>query len=290
MDIAVTGGTGFIGKALIKRHLSAGDTVRVLSRENALVEAAVPDNSQIYTGDLLDKNRIPDGFVENADILYHCAAELYRPELMEDLHVNGTVNLLEKAEGKIKRWVQLSSVGVYGIHKSGFVTEKTPLNPSGMYEKTKTGSDRIILKAMEDKRIEATLLRPSNVFGPDMTNRSLFQLISMVHADRFFFIGKPGASANYIHVQNVVEALWKCGTLEQAGNSIYNLSDHMLMEDFVNTIAQALGKKKVLRRIPGLPVRLAVKVLEHSLDLFQGVCNDAQIKISDRQDKSGTGI
>ena len=262
MEVAVTGGTGFIGRSLIKRHLSSGDTVRVLSRQNIPAGHIASGDVQPFEGNLLSKERIPDGFIENVDILYHCAAELYRPELMEDLHVKGTINLLDKAEGKIKRWIQLSSVGVYGIHKTGVVTEKTPLNPNGLYERTKAKSDKIILKAMKDKRIEATLLRPSNVFGPDMTNRSVFKLISMIHAGRFFFIGNPGASANYIHVRNVAEALWKCGTLKQAGNAIYNISDHMLMEDFVNAISQALGRERVLWRIPGFPVRLAVKVLE----------------------------
>ena len=52
MEVAITGGTGFIGRALVLRHLAAGDTVRVLSRRSSNQDG-FPDVVKLYSGDLV---------------------------------------------------------------------------------------------------------------------------------------------------------------------------------------------------------------------------------------------
>jgi nucleoside-diphosphate-sugar epimerase len=83
-----------------------------------------------------------------------------------------------------------------------------------------------------------------------MMNQSLFNMIAMIDRGLFFYIGKPGASANYIHADNVVDGLVRCGTMQQAKGRVYNLSDHCTMEHFVETIADALGRSPPRLRIP----------------------------------------
>jgi nucleoside-diphosphate-sugar epimerase len=224
MIVAITGGTGFIGKRLVLRHLMEGNTVRVLTRRSA--------ND---TG---------------ADLLYHCAAEINRPDLMQKVHVQGTRNLIEAANGKVGRWIQLSSVGVYGSNLNSIVTEDTLLNPVGIYETTKAESDNLVIEAAARGAITFSMLRPSNVFGEEMTNRSLYQLISIIDKGLFFFVGKPGASANYIYIDNVIEGLIRCGKLSEAKGRIYNLSDWKSMEEFVSVISAELGKPTPRLRIP----------------------------------------
>ncbi|MEW5949729.1 MAG: NAD(P)-dependent oxidoreductase [Thermodesulfobacteriota bacterium] len=260
MIVAITGGTGFIGKKLVQRHLAQGDTVRILTRRNRS-EISLCPHLKIYRADLTTNSNDLIPFVKGADLLYHCAAELRDTGRMYAVHVQGTSNLLKAAIGRIGRWVQLSSVGVYGPHIAGVVTEETPLNPTGIYEKTKAESDLIILRAAESEAIRFSILRPSIVFGEGMTNRSLFQLVSAIDKGVFFFIGKRGASANYIHVDNVVEGLIICGRLPQAEGRIYNLSDWRSMEEFITIIARQLGKSMPSFRIPEGVIRLIVTLL-----------------------------
>jgi nucleoside-diphosphate-sugar epimerase len=94
-----------------------------------------------------------------------------------------------------------------------------------------------------------------------MSNRSLFGLIALIQKGWFFFIGQPSASANYIHVDNVVNALLLCGSVAQANGQVYNLSDYRSMEDFVKLITDSLGCKRPHLRIPEVPVRLLIKLL-----------------------------
>ena len=60
-------------------------------------------------------------------------------------------------------------------------------------EKTKAESDQLVMNAARKGTFTYSILRPSNVFGPTMTNQSLFQMIEMISKGLFFFIGKDVA-------------------------------------------------------------------------------------------------
>lgn len=260
MIVAITGGTGFIGKKLVLRHLDRGDQVRLISRR-AKTEVDLPGDVTVYQADLADRNTNLVPFVDGADILYHCAGEVRDPGRMYAVHVEGTTKLVDAAAGRIGHWVQLSSVGVYGPHYRGIIAEDALENPIGIYEETKVCADHIVIDGAGRSKFTCTILRPSNVFGPAMKNRSLFKLITAVDKKIFFFIGKPGAVANYIPVDNVVEALLRCGTVEAAKGRIYNLSDHCTVEELIKVIAQSLAKPIPRFRLPEAPVRLLARML-----------------------------
>jgi len=252
--VAVTGGTGFIGKHLIARHIARGDQVRYLTRRKATADIR---GAVAHMGDLGSSAGELREFVHGADVLYHCAAELRNEAEMEKTNVQGTINLLAAASGEIGRWVQLSSTGVYGTRPHGNIDEDSAINPGNAYERSKAKSDELVSKASE-QGLQCVLLRPSNVYGTDMPNRSLFQLIGMIDKGMFFFIGERGAMANYIHVENVVDALILCGTAGLRGNSrAYIVSDHRKLEDFVGIIATSLGKRAPKIRLPESLMRTA---------------------------------
>ena len=127
MLVGITGGTGFIGRALVRRHLAAGDTVRLLSRRLG-DNVALPDTVQAFHGDLTGAVGSLVPFVDGVDVLYHCAGEIRDLTRMYSVHVTGTKNLCFAAGHRIGHWVQLSSVGAYGPQYSGIVTEETPLH------------------------------------------------------------------------------------------------------------------------------------------------------------------
>lgn len=258
MIVAVTGGTGFIGQKLLARLLGQGDTVRLLTRSSATTEKS--SLLKMHQCDLLTAgvNELA-AMLDGVDVVYHCAGQLKDSHAMRALHVDATRKLAEAASGRVAHWVQLSSVGVYGPVTAGTVTENTVSNPVGEYEITKTESDQIVVDAAHQGGFSYSLLRPSNVFGAGMTNQSLFGLTSMIQRGLFFYIGKPGASANYVHVDDVVEGLLRCGTMPAAHGKTYNLSDHCTMEQFVAVIAQALGKDAPHMRLPEAPVRLLAR-------------------------------
>ena len=259
MIVAITGARGFVGQRLVMAHLTRGDEVRVLARSS---KGPVPESCKVFVGDLTVPGSLPLAFADGADVLYNCAAELRDESRMKAVNVAGTRSLLELATSRVRRWVQLSSVGVYGPRRAGEVREDAALSPENTYERTKAEADRLVAGKAGEGAFGHVVLRPSIVFGSDMPNQSLRQLAGMVRRGRFSFIGPPGASANYIPVDNVIDALLLCGTHPSAIGRTYNLSDWVTMEDFIAGIADALGVQRPRRRLPLGPVRAIAKVME----------------------------
>jgi nucleoside-diphosphate-sugar epimerase len=249
VNIAITGATGFIGNELVLKHLELGNSVRILTRRNKN-SIIFQKDVKIFNGDLTGDRVLLDSFVKDVDVLYNCAAEIRDESKMHQVNVMGTQNLVNAAGGYVKHWVQLSSTGVYGNPSTGIITEVTPVDPKNTYETTKLRSDEIVIKAGNNNLFSYTILRPSNVFGSRMKNQSLYQLIRAIDNGLFFFMGKKGASANYISVENVVNALILCGQVQNAKGKIYILSDWMAIERFILLISDGLNKPFPKIRLP----------------------------------------
>lgn len=250
--VAITGGTGFIGRRLAAKHVALGNEVRYLTRS---ADAVMLPGAIRHVGNLSGPSDELKRFARDVDVLYHCAAELNDASRMEETNVAGTRNLLRATQGEVGRWVQLSSTGVYGLQREGEVHEDSELRPGNAYERSKAAADALVLEAADRQALPCVLLRPTNVYGVGMRNRSLFQLIRMIDKGLFFFIGPAGATANYIHVENVVDALLACGQAElPRKGQAYIVSDHCSLETFIGIIADYLG-----RPVPGvrLPLPLA---------------------------------
>lgn len=254
--VAITGGRGFIGARLVEAHLALGDEVRVLTRRPPREPSA---RARFFEGDLEKEGPSLSSFLEGADLLYHCAGQLSDPARMWAAHVEGTRRLLRQVAGTRTRWVQLSSVGVYGRQREGTVREDTPPSPLGPYEESKAEADRLVLEARAHGVLgAAVVLRPSIVFGRGMPNSALRGLAAMLRRRAFFYVGAPGASANYVAVENVVDALLLAGAASIDG--VYNLSEHTTIEAFVEAIARAIGAPSPLLRLPEAPIRRAARL------------------------------
>ena len=258
MKTAITGGTGFIGRPLVKTLLERGDEVRVLSRRPADTTSTF-QGARWSQGDF--RHPIDPTFLSGVDTLYHLAAELNKPEEMEAVNVQGTANLLSAAtKAGVRRWIQLSSIGVYGPPRGLLVTEGTTPAPANEYEKTKLASDRLVQEACQRSDMDYVILRPSNVIGADMKNGSFFALVKAVSRGRYFFIGPRGAVATYVHVEDVVRALVACQKAPKGG--VYNLSSDCAWEALIERIASLVGVRSPHIRIPAAPLRLVIGVLE----------------------------
>jgi nucleoside-diphosphate-sugar epimerase len=253
--VAITGATGFIGKRLVQRHLAQGNTVRYLTRGHSSgLGDALP-----YIADLREPSDTLHRFLDGVDVVYHLAAELHDESKMRMVNLEGTRKLLESLPAKDKPlWIQLSSTGVYGAKGDLSVDEDTLACPKNPYELTKFEADELVKEFSSRVGLRAFILRPSTVYGPDMPNQSVFQLISMIDKGLFFFIGKPGAIANYIHVENVVDILMHTAAKSPLhGIATYIVSDHCTLEELVSIITKTLGKGMPRMRVPEPLARMA---------------------------------
>lgn len=264
----VTGATGFIGKQLVYELLSLGHRVIAISRKQ---ENIFPAEVIIIRGDLANKQLNEQHLLSGVDIVFHCAGELANETNMFRLHVEGTQFLLDKLLSFPERsrplhWVQLSSVGAYGpppiFGLERVVTEASPERPMGDYERTKTASDHIVMNSHLAGNITWSVLRPSNVIGVEMPNNSVRGMVRMIKKGLFFYVGKSGSVANYVHVRDVIQGLIFCAFNPLSKGEIFNLSCDCTFESMVEQIAQSLKVSSPCIRLPGAPMRMVASLLE----------------------------
>lgn len=267
-SVLVTGATGFIGRALVLQLCRLGHTITVLSRRRG---GDFPPGIAVVQGDLADPASLPPEIISGIDSIFNCAGELGNTGTMRRLHVEGTANLLNhignrRQRSEPLRWVQLSSVGAYGPVEIGgitrVVTESTPERPCGEYEITKTEADHLLQKASADGIIALTILRPSNVFGPGMPNRSFPGLLNAIRRGMFFYIGSKEAISTYVHVEDVVRALLTCASNPKAVGKVYNLSNDCFLSELVSSVADSCARSHPRLVIPESLVRILSSAFE----------------------------
>ena len=256
--IAITGATGFIGSELVKNCIACGWRIKVLTRGYKTMQKN--PQVELFIGDLISTHNW-SGFIKNVDVIINCAGTIDNKKQLNAVNVEGPTRLLNAAIGNVKRWVQLSSAGVYGNQKNKTITEKNSLLPKTPYEKSMARFDKILYKASIENKIKIVILRPTSVFGSNMKNQSLFQLVTAIKRKLFFFIGAPNNIINSVHVHDVVNALMLCSVASKKSFKIYNISNDVTVTKLVKIICRALDKKTPKIRLPLFIVKPLVIVI-----------------------------
>jgi dihydroflavonol-4-reductase len=166
----VTGGTGFIGRAVVVELLAAGREVRVLARHP---EAIADLQVEVARGDLVNPASLASA-VRGCDRVFHVAAD-YRlwvpdPEAMYAANVQGTKDLMTAAaEAGVERVVYTSTVGALGNPGDGTPgTEATPVTLADMvghYKRSKFLAEQVVLEYVR-QGLPVVLVHPSAPVGP----------------------------------------------------------------------------------------------------------------------------
>ncbi len=243
------------------RLLASGHRVRLLSRrppEGRLTGKVEWHHADLAGGDADALLR----FVDGADTVYHCAGEVREVARMESTNRDGTERLARLAAGRIGRWVQLSTAGVYGNPRCGTIDEQTSPGPEDAYEASKLHGDEALIAVGAGAGMPWTVLRPTIVFGRNMPNSSMRGLVEAIWRGRFFYIGSGKAVLPYVHVDDVVEALVLQGSHGCAPGQVFNLSDDVTLDEFVVEVCRLSGCRPPALRLPETPVRAAAAALQ----------------------------
>ncbi|MBA4395435.1 MAG: oxidoreductase, partial [Desulfobacca sp.] len=149
MRILVTGGTGFTGKALVRRLLDEGHQVVALDYKEGLKTEELKNwGAEVVIGSVTDKKRV-DQCMEGVDVVHHLAAafrELDVPNsYYHEVNVQGTKNTLESAfRHNVKKFIYCSTCGVHGNidHPPG--GEEAPIKPADYYQSTKYEAEPLV--------------------------------------------------------------------------------------------------------------------------------------------------
>ena len=236
--ILILGGRGFVGKNLLSRIDCTQNSVTVISRKNFFSKA------KIIIADLTSDHFKINNLI-NFDIIFNCSGELKDKVIMDQLHIKAQkkmISFLSKEclrKKKKVRWVQVSSVGVFGFKNKNeniVIDEESIKNPSNYYEKTKLESEKILILGANNF-FEYIILRPSTIYGKEMKSDFIFKLNHFIKKGLFFYINSKETLFNMIHIKDVCDALILCAKKSKK-NQDFNLSCNYELKEIVKIICE----------------------------------------------------
>ncbi|MFC1574214.1 NAD-dependent epimerase/dehydratase family protein [Candidatus Latescibacterota bacterium] len=183
MKYLVTGGTGFIGSALVRRLVSEGKDVRVI--DNDLRGAAsrlddISENIELVKADIRDAQTVQDA-CRGVNVVFHLAylngTEYFytKPELVLDIGVKGMVNVIDGCIKEGVRELFLASTSevyqtppVVPTDETVPLTVPDPLNPRYSYGGGKIICELMAINYGRKYFDRVVIFRPHNVYGPNM--------------------------------------------------------------------------------------------------------------------------
>jgi nucleoside-diphosphate-sugar epimerase len=251
----VTGGSGFIGGALIKRLVGDGASVRALARSDAAAAKVEALGAEAVRGDLEDQASMTAG-AAGCERAFHLAAHLGEWGELADFergNVVGTGNALAAcAEAGVRRFVHCGTeaalmAGEPLVH----VDETAPLRPDSKapYSATKAKAELAVRAANRDG-FETVVLRPRFVWGQGDTTL-LPQMVATVEAGKWAWIGGGTNVTDTAHVDNVVEGLILAAERGRGGEA-YFLTDGepVVFREFITAMLATEGVEPPDRNLP----------------------------------------
>jgi nucleoside-diphosphate-sugar epimerase len=180
-----------------------------------------------------------------------------RREMWES-NVEGTRNMLDAAvQGGVRRFVHCSTVGVHGDVKHPPANEEAPYAPGDYYQESKTEGERVVLDYMAQGRLPIVVFRPGGIYGP--RDLRFLKLIKAIKIKKFVMLGSGEVIYQMIYIDDLIEGILLCGTVEKAIGNVYILTgeEPVTLNQLVRMIAGVLSVPPPRWRIPVTPVYLA---------------------------------
>ncbi|MFN2617735.1 MAG: NAD-dependent epimerase/dehydratase family protein [Thermoleophilaceae bacterium] len=263
----VTGGSGFVGGALIRRLVRDGFRVRGLARSERSAEAVSRAGAEPVQGDVSNPDALRAG-AAGCELAFHAAARLgeWGPwEEFEQINVQGTLNVLEacRAAG-VRRMVHVGTeAAVVAGQPLVMVDETAPLRPDSKapYCASKALAEQAVRDA-NGNGLETVVVRPRLVWGPGDTT-VLPSIARAVEQGRFAWIGGGRHRTSTTYIDNAVEGLVLGAERGRPGEA-YFVTDGEPVEfrEFVTRQLAALGVEAPTRTLPLPAARAAAVGLE----------------------------
>ena len=271
----VTGGTGFIGSALVKSLVARGASVRCFDNHSRGVHTKLGDaihHVELVTGDIRDAPAVADA-VRGVDAVCHFAyvngTEFFyqRPEEILEVAVKGMMNVLDAclAHG-VRDLLLASSSEVYQTAERIPTPEDVPLvvpdllNPRYSYGGGKIISELLAINYGRKFFERVVIVRPHNVYGPDMGAEHVIPQFAMrmrraveeipAGVIPFEIQGTGNETRSFIFIDDFIDGLMR--VIEHGLHmGVYNIGteQEMPIAEVARAVAACFGR--TIRIVPG---------------------------------------
>ena len=275
MTVLVTGATGFVGSAVLRRLDEAGVALRALVRPTSDRRNLEGIPAEIMVGDLTDRASL-DRAVTGCAALFHVAAD-YRlwtrdPGSMLEANVDGTRNVVvAAAEAGVERIVYTSSVAALGLNPDGEpADEDTPSTLDdmiGIYKRSKFLAEAEVRRFVAEEGVPAVIVNPSAPVGPrDIKPTPTGRMIAQ--AANGAMPAYVDTGLNVVHVDDVAEGHWLAFEKGLIGERYILGGENMSLREILEAITAVAGTSPPRVRLPHAAIMPVAVVAEAWARLF----------------------
>ena len=256
MGIAlITGGSGHVGANLVRELSSRGYQVRCIYFDNDH-RAFEGFNVELVKGNITDISTLDNAF-KDVEVVFHTAAVISLDrkdkDLIRSVNVGGTENVCEMSlRHDVKKLIHFSSVDAFvrePLEDPLYENRSLVTDPNAVpYDLSKADAQRIVLEYC-DKGLNASIIHPSGIFGPNDFKPSLFgqEFINIANGKRPYSIN---VGYDYVDVRDLCKTSVDCidkGEIKQNYIVGGNYMDFVYMSEVMSEI---LNKKLIRSTLP----------------------------------------
>jgi dihydroflavonol-4-reductase len=258
-QVFLTGGTGFVGEAILARLIADGRTVRALTRSDAGAERLAAAGAQPVHGDILDPAGLSAAML-TCEVVYHVAGLngfcLPDPSELLRMNVTGTVNVVRAAGvAGVRRIVYTSSAATIGEADGTIGREDSPHRGSFLshYEHSKWQAERDAFAAAAAAGVELVSVNPASVQGPGRTRGTAKLLLGYLNGTLKTVID---SRMSIVDIADCAEAHLRAETSGATGERYLISGATLTVREAIAAMAEIAGIEGVPRILPA-PVAMA---------------------------------
>lgn len=278
--VLVTGATGLVGSHVVESLHGEGVAIRALVRPRSDHGWLTVRGIECIAGELQEGADLREA-VKGVTHVVHCAAKVgdWGPAReYRRVNVGGLEAMLNACRSEtleLKRFVHISSLGVYPARDHYGTDESTPTSRSGIdgYTLSKIEAEELLLSRVREDGLPVVILRPGFIYGP--RDRTILpRLLERLRAEKFAYLGSGRQLLNNTFVGNLVDAVSLALQAADVVGHVFNITDGRLVtrQEFIETICRETGLEVPTRHVP-LPV---ARVLASILETFYRLTGQTQ--------------
>lgn len=237
LKVLVTGATGFIGSHLVKRLVNENCSVNVISRSeirlnNNPIINGVLDKLKIFHSDLLDNSSLKESVTAiKPEIIFHMGAlvvpymDFETANTCVQTNIQGTLNLLNASKDlNYSSFIHMGTYEVYGHGKIPF-SEEQPPDPISPYSISKVSSELFCRYAQKLCGSPITLLRLSNVYGPNQNPERLIPyVINGCLKKKQLTLTRGEQTRDFLYIEDAIEGIIRSSICKKAISETINIA------------------------------------------------------------------
>ncbi len=289
MTVLLTGASGFVGAALLRRLREDGFDVVALVRtlSSLLPPVSVPTTR---LGEIVGTTDFSEALAGITTVVHLAArAHIMRDKAADPLaafyavNVEGTLNLARQcAAVGVKRFVFISSIKVNGeatLLGRPFTADDVPA-PVDPYSISKMKAEQGLCQIAVEAGMEVVIIRPPLVYGPGV-KANFAALMHAVQRGWPLPLGAVHNQRSFVALDNLLDFIITCMTHPQAASQTFLISDgqDLSTNELVRGMAQAAGVPARLLPVPVWVLQAGASLLGKR-DAVQRLCGNLQIDMS----------